>query len=65
MHENAMQLKQKALKIHPLLGQSWGFKLLMSTSPTAPGAHLPGHGGKPPVGQALSREFRHLESGEW
>lgn len=26
MHENAMQLKQKALKIHPLLGQNWGFK---------------------------------------
>lgn len=48
MHENAMQLKQKALKIHPLLGQNWGLKLLIWTLSTAPGAHLPGHSKKKP-----------------
>lgn len=62
MHENAMQLKQKALKIHPVLGQNRGFKPLMSTSPTAPGAHLPR--GKPLMVQAVNREFRHSESGK-
>lgn len=56
MHENAMQLKQKALKIHSLLGQNWGFKLLMSTLPTVPGAHLPGHGGKPQWCRLLTNE---------
>jgi len=63
MHENAMQLKQKALKIHSLLGQDWGFKLLMS--PTAPEAHLPGPREKPQMVQAVSMEFRPLELGEW
>lgn len=58
MHENAMQLKQKALKIHPLLGQNWGFKLLIWTLPTTPGAHLSGHSKKPLVVQAANGEFR-------